>query len=73
MKIAMYMLAANASVPNNPDGSLIVYAQVVPITGADPAVAFEELFAANGWPLAWRNGVLPSHHFHSTAHEMLGI
>jgi len=73
MKIATYALTANDSVPNNPDCPLIVYAQAVPIGGADPAVAFEALFDVNGWPPAWRNGVLPFHHFHSTSHEVLGI
>jgi uncharacterized protein YjlB len=33
----------------------------------------EELFAANDWRGAWRNGIYPFHHFHSTAHEVLGI
>jgi uncharacterized protein YjlB len=48
---------------------LLVYRQAVP---ADPA-AIEQLFAANRWPPAWRNGVHPFHHFHSTAHEVLGV
>jgi uncharacterized protein YjlB len=39
---------------------------------ADPA-AIERLFAANRWPPAWRNGVHPFQHFHSNAHEALGV
>jgi uncharacterized protein YjlB len=31
------------------------------------------LFAANGWLGAWVDGIYPFHHFHSTAHEVLGI
>jgi len=38
----------------------------------DPA-ACEELFAAHGWEGAWRDGIFSFHHFHSTAHEALGI
>lgn len=37
------------------------------------ARAYEELFAGNGWLGAWRDGIYPFHHFHSTAHEVLGI
>jgi uncharacterized protein YjlB len=48
---------------------LLVYRDAVP---ADPA-AIERLFAANRWPPAWRDGVHPFHHFHSTAHEVLGV
>lgn len=53
----------NSSLP------LLVYRAAVP---ADPA-AIEQLFAANQWPPAWRDGVHPFHHFHSTAHEALGV
>ena len=33
----------------------------------------EELFAAHGWLGAWLDGIYSFHHFHSTAHEVLGI
>jgi uncharacterized protein YjlB len=48
---------------------LLVYRNAVQ---ADPT-AIEAVFAANRWPPAWRDGVHPFHHFHSTAHEALGV
>ena len=36
-------------------------------------VPFERAFSAHGWTGGWRNGIYPFVHFHSTAHEVLGI
>ena len=58
----------DGTIPNSPL-PLLVYREAV---DADPA-AIERLFAANRWPPAWRDGVHPFHHFHSTAHEVLGV
>ncbi len=35
--------------------------------------AMTRAFAANGWSNAWVDGIFPYHHFHSIAHEVLGI
>ncbi len=43
------------------------------VAEARRAADCEQLFAANDWLGAWRNGIYPFHHFHSTAHEVLGI
>lgn len=40
---------------------------------ASDATRCEKLFARNGWLGAWQNGIFSFHHFHSTAHEALGI
>jgi uncharacterized protein YjlB len=58
---------------NHPRWPLLVYPQAVAISGPDPAALFEELFTRNGWPAAWRDGVFPFHHYHSNAHEVLGL
>src|SRR5580692_5706016 len=61
-----FLFNDDGTIPNSP---LPLYRAAVP---AD-AVAIERTFAANRWPPAWRNGVHPFHHFHSTAHEVLGV
>lgn len=58
----------DGSIPNN-RLPLLVYRGAVP---ADAAL-IEQIFAANRWPPAWRDGVYKFHHFHSTAHEALGV
>ena len=37
------------------------------------ATVIEQMFETNGWSSAWRNGLYSVHHYHSTAHEVLGI
>lgn len=63
-----FVFADDGAIPNSPL-PLLVYRDAVP---ADPA-AIERVFAANRWPPAWRDGVHPFHHFHSNAHEALGV
>ena len=67
-----HLFADDGIVPNNPNLPLIVYRAVID-TGTGAAPACEALFAANGWSGGWRGGVYPYHHYHSTAHEVLGI
>ena len=49
---------------------VLVYRRVIV---AGNAAGFEQLFERNGWSSAWRNGLYSVHHYHSTAHEVLGI
>jgi uncharacterized protein YjlB len=51
---------------------VLVYAQALAQRG-DLAAAFEALFEKHGWSGAWRNGLYTLHHYHSTAHEVLGV
>jgi uncharacterized protein YjlB len=65
--------AADGWVPNNTRLPVIFYRSAIGSKVGDPAAAFEETFRRHGWPPEWRNGVYPFHHYHSTAHEVLGF
>jgi len=71
-RVIAHLLPPDAGVPNHPRWPLLVYPGAVASSG-DLAEAIEALFARHGWPPAWRNGVHPFHHFHSSAHEALGV
>jgi uncharacterized protein YjlB len=66
-------LSRNGWMPNNEHLPVLIYREAISSTGADPAAAFEAAFLRNGWPPQWRNGVYDFHHYHSTAHEVLGF
>ena len=51
----------------------LIYRAVLPADHPDLGRAFEVLFEANAWPPAWRAGLYEMHHYHSSAHEVLGI
>lgn len=70
MKPAAHAFEDDGSIPNS-RLPVLVYSGVVNSDAG--AGAYVELFADHGWLGAWRDGIYPFHHFHSTAHEVLGI
>lgn len=70
----LFRLEPGPDVPNHPELPVLVYEGVVPAQRMrDAASFFEERFAASGWGGTWRNGIYAFPHYHSTAHEALGI
>lgn len=60
-------LVPNSALP------LIVRRRPLSPDGADLARSFRAVFARNGWTGAWQDGIFDYHHYHSTAHEVLGV
>ena len=66
-------LSDDGTFPNNEQLPLLVYAHALTLPAENAAEGLETLFAANEWGSSWRNGVYGFHHYHSTAHEVLGM
>jgi uncharacterized protein YjlB len=69
----VHLFGDDSRFPNNERLPLVLYQNAVKLPQGDPAATFEEIFHANEWGSSWRNGIYPYHHYHSTAHEVLGI
>ncbi|SDE83951.1 cupin domain-containing protein [Phytopseudomonas seleniipraecipitans] len=64
-------LTRNDWMPNNSEHPVRVYRQV--LKGLPGAAGTQQLFKAHGWPAQWVDGIFDYHHYHSNAHEVLGV
>jgi uncharacterized protein YjlB len=69
----VFMLPPHDWVPNNRKLAVAIYRRALQPDSGDLAAAFELLFEQNGWPPQWRDGIFDYHHFHASAHEVLGV
>jgi uncharacterized protein YjlB len=72
-KILHFLCQENDTFPNNASLELCILKQAFCPDADDLAELIEQCFQKNGWPPAWRNGLYDIHHYHSTAHEALGV
>jgi uncharacterized protein YjlB len=72
--IIKHYLTADKNIPNN-DLPLLIYKDALTLNQSDiqNAITIEKLFRKNDWRPSWRDGIHDFHHYHSTAHEVLGI
>ena len=68
--VEVLQLSKNGWMPNNDRLPVLLYRGAFK-TG--DAAQMEAAFDRNHWPPQWRNGVYSFHHYHSTAHEVLGF
>jgi uncharacterized protein YjlB len=71
--IVHHRLTDDGTFPNNDQLPLVIYQEAVNLPARDPARSFENLFDSHHWAAVWRDGIFGYHHYHSTAHEVLGI
>ena len=67
-----FIFKDDGSVPNSRLPLIVRQGAITP-DATDPASAFERTFARDGWTKSWRDGIFDYHHYHSTAHEALGV
>ncbi len=65
----------SGSIPNNPHLPVVLYKHAGPPTATSDELAawFEHEWSKHGWHAAWRWGVYDFPHYHSSAHEILGV
>ena len=72
-KIQTLLVPDDGTFPNNDTLALILMQQVFDPTTKNLVRTIEKTFHGNAWGRSWRNGIYNFHHYHSTAHEVLGL
>jgi uncharacterized protein YjlB len=72
-KIKTFLIAEIGTFPNNNALPLILMQQAFDSSDRALVRVIEKTFQGNGWVSSWRNGIFTFHHYHSTAHEVLGL
>ena len=71
--IQILLIPGDDNFPNNNTLSLILIQQAFNPSTKNLVSAIEKVFHGNAWGRSWRNGIFTFHHYHSTAHEVLGL
>lgn len=73
VNIIRQTLPDDGTFPNNGLLPVLIYQKALHLPERDSGKTLKDLFETNGWVNAWENGVYGYHHYHSTAHEVLGV
>ena len=71
--IQTLLIPGDGMFPNNDALPLILVLQVFDPKTKNLVQTIEKTFHGNAWERSWRNGIFDFHHYHSTAHEVLGL
>lgn len=71
--IETLIIPDDGTFPNNNALPLVLMQQVFDPTSRNLVRMIEETIHNNAWGGSWRNGIYGFHHYHSTAHEVLGL
>lgn len=71
--VEQFLLPEADGAPNNDRLPLILYRAAVDPGDDEPEAAFERVFARHNWGNGFRGDTFPFHHYHSAAHEVVGI
>ncbi|WP_294749823.1 cupin domain-containing protein [uncultured Exiguobacterium sp.] len=68
MRVEVFYFEDDGYIPNNPTFPVLIYRHAF----TDPS-HIEQTFHAHDWRNSWVDGIFDFHHYHSIAHEVLGI
>jgi len=76
-EVMTFRFGDTGGIPNNPRLPVVIWKAAAPTAHRREAEGlaawFEQTWAQHGWHAAWRWGVYGFPHYHSTAHELLGV
>ena len=71
-QVEQHLIKPDGNFPNNDKLPVLHYRSAFSVD-KNPGDFIEKTFRHHKWKNAWRNGIFDFHHYHSTAHEVLGI
>src|SRR4051794_26683887 len=72
-EVSHHVIAGDKVWPNNNHLPALIYKGVFNLNESQGADLIEEHFKNNKWSNSWKNGVYQYDHYHSNAHEVIGI
>ena len=72
-EVKQLTIAGNKKFPNNLDLPVIVYQGVLSLPTTGESNFITDVFEQNGWSNSWTDSIFTYHHYHSNAHEVVGV